>query len=301
MRPAHDGGEATVLAQLTVILRHSTSPCKPVYWLMTHALKAHLVNPATDKDLEERATPAALCSGEEEHPMATDPRKRQKQLARKAAKRKAAVASRKRSEGLPGAVSETRHMTIAAQAPLHECLMGREMFETGMGTVIVSRAMPNGYIGAAFFLLDVFCLGVKNAYFIAESREEYQWRLEHVAYNERLIPIAPAYACKLVKDAEAYARDLGFAPHADYQLAQHIFADIDATACSTRFTFGKDGKPFYIVGPHDSPQRMREILETLTRHCGPAGFHYLILTGDAPEFEVEENDAIIEAEYKQLQ
>jgi len=234
--------------------------------------------------------------------MATDPRKRQKQLARKAAKRKAAVASRKHTEGYAGAVSGARHMSVAVQAPLHECLMGRELFETGMGTVIVSRAMPSGRIGAAFFLLDVFCLGVKNAYFVAELRAEYHLRLEHVAYHERLTPIAPDYARKLVEGAEAYARDLGFPPHPEYQLARQIFADIDATTCRTQFTFGKDGKPFYVVGPHDTPQRMRRIVETLTQRCGPDGFHYLVLAGDVPEFEDEDDDeTIIEAEYRQLQ
>lgn len=191
-------------------------------------------------------------------------------------------------------------MTVAAQAPLHECLMGQDMFETGMGTVLVSRTMSNGFMGVSCFLLDVFCLGIKNAYFVVESRAEYQWRREQIGSHERLVAIAPEYARKLVEDTEAYARDLGFAPHPDFQLAQRLLADIDATACHTGFPFGKDGKPFYIVGPHDTPQRMHNILETLTRRCGPQGFHYLVLADDPLEFETAEDDTVIEAEYHRL-
>lgn len=232
--------------------------------------------------------------------MAVDPRKRQKQLARKAAKRKAAVASKKRPASFPGALSGARHMTVAAQSPFHECLMAQALFEAGMGTVLVSRTMPNGLIAVSCFLLDVFCLGIKNAYFVVEPRADYQWRLEQIRTHEPLVAIAPEYARKLVEDTEAYARDLGFAPHPDYQLAQLLLASIDATACDARFTFGQDGKPLYIAGPYDTPQRMRTIQETLLQRCGPQGFHYLALAGDPFEFEGEEDEAVIEAEYRRL-
>jgi hypothetical protein len=139
------------------------------------------------------------------------------------------------------------------------------MFETGMGTVLVSRAMPNGFLGVSCFLLDVFCLGVKNAYFVVEPRAAYQWRLENIRSHERIEAIAPEYARKLVEDTEAYARDLGFSPHPDYQLAKRLFADIDATACHTRFPF----------------------------------FHYLVLAS-AP-LGLTEDETVIEAEYRRLQ
>jgi hypothetical protein len=234
--------------------------------------------------------------------MATDPRKRQKQHARKVAKRKAAIAANKPTGGWAGPMSGTHTMGIAAHAPVHECLMGQALFDTGMGTVIVSRVMPNGSIAAAFFLLDVYCLGVKNAYCVAASPGEYHVRLEQVASHETLTPIAPAYARKLVEAAEAYARALGFSPHPDYHLAKNIFADIDATACPTSFTFGKDGKPFYVQGPHDAPQRVRRIVDTLTHHCGPEGFHYLVLMGETPAFDDEETDeTIIDVEFERLE
>jgi hypothetical protein len=86
---------------------------------------------------------------------------------------------------------------------------------------------------------------------------------------------------KLVEEAEAYARDLGFPPHPDYQRARQIFGDLDVTACPTQYVFGKDGKPCFMSGPYDTPAKCRRILDTLTRRCGPEGFHFM-LAGEGP-------------------
>jgi uncharacterized damage-inducible protein DinB len=58
--PAHYGGEVTVLELLTIILSHSTHHLKQAYWFIDHELGVTLLKPATDKDLEGIATPAAL-------------------------------------------------------------------------------------------------------------------------------------------------------------------------------------------------------------------------------------------------
>lgn len=235
--------------------------------------------------------------------MALDQKKRQKKRAKKAAKRKAVVAAKRAAGGFSGFLAGARSIALATSAPIHECLMPEEMFEAGMGTVIVSRSMPDSRIGASFFLLDVFCLGIKNAYFMAMSREAYDYRLGTVEQNETLTPIHPTCARKLVEGAEAYARDLGFSPHPDYQLAKRIFGDIDAVACPTSFTFGKDGKPFFITGPNDTPARIEKIIVTLTKRCGPDGFHYMVGMGgeldfDDEEFEVDDEELEFEDEDK---
>jgi tetratricopeptide (TPR) repeat protein len=90
--------------------------------------------------------------------------------------------------------------------------------------------------------------------------------------------IHPCCLRKLVEGAVAYARDLGFAPHSDYAVAAQLFGNIDAAACPVTYTYGKDGKPFYIRGPNDPPARYRKILETLNRKLGPGNYDYLIET-----------------------
>jgi len=210
--------------------------------------------------------------------MALDARKRQQKLAKKAAKRKAVVATKKSLGEAGGLVSHMRHIMPNANAPIHECLIPESLFDMGIGNVIVSRKLPNGFIGAAFFLVDVFCLGVKDAFYDVMSPAEYDEKLASLQH-ETFRALHPTCARKLVEGAEAYARDLGFQPHPDYQIARRIFGDLDATACPTRYTFGKDGKPFFMSGPYDTPARCRKIIDTLTGRCGPEGFHYTVAVG----------------------
>jgi hypothetical protein len=77
-----------------------------------------------------------------------------------------------------------------------------------------------------------------------------------------------------------YAADLGFTAHPDYRNAQGIFGDVDAQACPTRFTYGMDGKPFYIRGPNESPTQAKKIVARLRAQCGEGNFHYLIEAGE---------------------
>jgi hypothetical protein len=210
--------------------------------------------------------------------MVLDARKRQQKLAKKAAKRKAVVATKKSLVEVGGFAAHGRQALPPASAPIHECLIPDSLFDIGIGNVIVSRTLPNGSIGAAFFLVDVFCLGIKDAFYEVLSPAEYDDRVSSLQ-QETFRAIPPACVRKLIEGAEAYASDLGFTPHPAYQRAKQIFGDLDATACPTRYVFGRDGKPFFMSGPYDTPARCRHIIDTLTRRCGPEGFHYTVVAG----------------------
>lgn len=229
--------------------------------------------------------------------MAGNERKRQEKLARKAARRKKHVQSIKSAAGhASGTLSATGLMTVSVEAPVHECLVPVELFEMGIGNLVLSRRLANGEIVAAFFLVDVFCLGVKNAFFRVLPEHEYRSMVRDVSRHEALTTMEPACMRKLVEGAEAYARDLGFSPHPDYHVSKLIFGDIDPDECPTSFTFGKDGKPFYVSGPHETPARSRRIVDTLAKRCGPDGFHYLVGLGGPPSLAADLDDEDLEDE-----
>jgi hypothetical protein len=89
----------------------------------------------------------------------------------------------------------------------------------------------------------------------------------------------PACFRKLVEGGVAYAHDLGFNPHVDYDAARQIFGDVQATACPTHFEYGHDGKPFYISGPHETDTQVRNTIEHLDRRLGTGKFDFLVLAG----------------------
>jgi hypothetical protein len=159
-----------------------------------------------------------------------------------------------------------------------EAFRSAELFEIGCGYVVICRFKADGRCEAGFFLLDVFCLGVKDGAFESFSnfRDFEENLLKRIFRDGEPAPMTPAAGRKLIEDAVAYARDLGFAPGEDYKKASRVLGGITTVECGEEFVFGKDGKPFYIQGPSESPERCEWILRTLERRCGEGGYEYLI-------------------------
>jgi hypothetical protein len=205
--------------------------------------------------------------------MTNDPRKRQKKLQRRFAKRKEKkhLRLREKSAGI------AERLSAAVKFPVLHCWIGDSIAQQGIGWVVLSRALPNGSIAVASFLVDSYCLGVKNVFMEILPRSDYESK-----YQRKLLAdmpsrsVAPAEARKLLEEAAAYARGLGLAPHPDYLKAMVLFGDVQAADSDARFEFGKDGKPFFVSGPNDSPQRCKQIVAILANTCGPGQFDYLV-------------------------
>lgn len=208
--------------------------------------------------------------------MAIDQKRRQKQLARKAAKRKRVLTEKKASQGRMDITSLRKLMGLASISPIHECFVPKGIFDLGLGYVIISRKMPDGTVAASVFLLDVFCLGVKDCFFTVVSKSEYEHRIAHLGQNEGLQRVEPEYAVKLVENAVAYAKNLGIDPHKDYHWVSKIFGSVDPATCLYSFEFGKDGKPLYVSGPNQTEADTQKIINRLSERLGPDGFHYLV-------------------------
>jgi hypothetical protein len=168
-------------------------------------------------------------------------------------------------------------IATASNAPIHEALVPAKLFEVGIGNLFFSRLLPDGRVAVGCFLLDVFCLGVKNAFMSIMAGDKYAQRRGNWSPTETLQPMPPACFRKLVEGGVAYAHELGFSPHRDYALASRIFGDVDSTACSTRFEYGQEGKPFYVSGPHETARQIEAIVEQLERRKGAGNYHYLVV------------------------
>jgi hypothetical protein len=209
--------------------------------------------------------------------MPSDPRKRQKKLERRTARRKQKRhgLARAQSSGLPGQLS------AASKFPVLHCWISQSLEAQGMGAVLLSREFQGGQVAVATFLVDRYCLGVKDTWAEVLHRTAYDDKyLRKMTADVPQRSASPAEARKLVEQAVEYARGLGLTPHPDYAKALLLFGDIDPSQSDASFEFGKDGKPLFIAGPEDSPEFCRKILAILTNHCGPGGFEYVIPFGD---------------------
>ena len=66
--------------------------------------------------------------------------------------------------------------------------MSGDLFTLGMGQVVIARFKANGAAEVGVFLLDVFCLGVKNAFFEKLDETESEGRLEQIERHSSLRP-----------------------------------------------------------------------------------------------------------------
>jgi hypothetical protein len=206
----------------------------------------------------------------EEKAMTSDPKKRQKKLEKKKARRKEKHHELAREKSL-GMVARLQQ---AMTAPVLHCWVSGPLFDQGMGQVILSRLLPDGTVAVAVFLVDMYCLGIKNAFGRIMSRYEYDAKMRSPRTLAESESLEPAAARKLVEGAVAYAHDIGFAPHPDYQKARILFGDINPNESAEEFEYGFQGKPHFIAGPHDNPARCKSILTTLERTCGQGNFHF---------------------------
>ena len=173
-----------------------------------------------------------------------------------------------------------------------EALRSAKLFDSGCGYLVVSRFKADGRVESGFFLLDVFCLGVKDAGFHCfNSIADYQESLlDRLFPDEDPVRMTPAAARKLTEDAISYARGLGFSPGVDYKKASRVFGGITTVDCDEEFMFGKDDKPLYIQGPSDSPARVERILRALEARCGEGGYHYIVAADDFEPLDGKEEN-----------
>ena len=206
--------------------------------------------------------------------MALSEKQKQKKRQQRVQKRKKAGAARP-SVSVAGSARAMAKSYV--RFPVHEVLCPGDLDDEGMGNLLFSRKGPGGLLGASFFLVDKYCLGVKNAFFVELDEERYFEAKQRTLYSRPAEPVTMHPTCmrKLVESAVDYARNLGFAPHKGYGAAQAIFGDIDASACPTRFEFGRDGKPLFIAGPNDNLAKSRKIVKQLETRCEPGGYNYV--------------------------
>jgi hypothetical protein len=209
--------------------------------------------------------------------VALSDKKKQAKKQRKQSKRKRSLATRARESVV--SMSAKAAAIRYASFPVHEALYTDTLGDRGITNVLLSRRAPDGSIGAAVILLDVYCLGVKDAFFSRFDREEqyedFKDGLLDFHMERQLLSLHPSCLRKLIQGGIDYAQDLGFSPHKDYAQAAPMLREIETAACPQRFEYGKNGKPTYISGPNDSPTRVLTIIDTLEKRCGEGNFNFI--------------------------
>jgi hypothetical protein len=197
--------------------------------------------------------------------------------AKRAQQRKQAVAVKRRLELVESALGPRARR--AAQSPLRLCVLQGEVVDGavagGIASVLLARGRSQESVTAAIFLVDTYCLGIKDVIFRDFDADELAFVVKGMSANTPLTVVEPAYARKLLHQAAAWGTSIGFRPHRDFAAAEQIFGDVSADACDAAFSFGHDGKPFYVPGPTETRAQVRQRFAHLIARFGPDGFDYI--------------------------
>ena len=127
--------------------------------------------------------------------------------------------------------------------------------------MLVARDAGRSRLSVCGYLVDVYCLGVKNVVgpLVMSAGQCAQYtRTFFDAFDAPPLEVPLDLAQELVFGAVDYARSLGFEPMSEFD---DVKGHLGAWCGPSSIGFGLDGKPFYVGGPYDDTHQVLRQLE----------------------------------------
>jgi hypothetical protein len=210
--------------------------------------------------------------------MSKDPAKLEKALAKQARRDARKAKDQAKKDRIVGiARPDQINISGAGSWSLLGCWISQNWQErTSLKQLVIARKNAAGVVGVGLFLLDLGCLGVKDAHSRGFS-SEYEFKnelLDAIDANQGIETCSLDFAAKMIQTAIAYARGLGFEPHKDARKAMRLIGEAHPENCLDDIpTGGEDGKPFFMNGPYDNVSR---IVSTLNRSVGEGNYQMIV-------------------------
>jgi hypothetical protein len=195
------------------------------------------------------------------------------------------MSKNKKGQFNTGPLSPEKYVrTQARTLPVEECLITDQWQNHGICNVIIARRHKTGNITIGLYLVDTYCLGLKDtSYRFNISPHE----LQYFKKNGGMIKCDYVLAHNIIYGGIAFAEDYGFKPHKDFAVTQFILEEDDEQVELIDIDFGLDGLPCYMRGPYDDDVKVRNIEATLLHNAGPGNYTIIDPPGD---FTFDEDD-----------
>ena len=182
------------------------------------------------------------------------------------------MAQKKNNKGNQVPFSEKRYIRERVRnLEIGTCYRTSDMFEYGEGHIIVTRKHASGKLTIGFYLVDLYCTGVKDTYFrfgieayeLEEMIDRYDM-FETCNYDE---------AHNLIYGSIAFAEEAGIPPHKDFALTQYILDEDDEHIPLIEYDYGRDGKHCLITHTQLEASRYLPLLE---KNLGPSNYDFIL-------------------------
>ncbi len=189
----------------------------------------------------------------------------------------------------------------ARKLPIYECWTSSDWEESGSASVCVSRIHTNGNITYAFYLVDLYCLGVTDSvYNFNLPITEYREFMDKVKEDAGIVKVDYVLVHNIVFAAIEYADELGFKPHKNFtSVSQYILEEDTDEVELMDISCGRNGKPMFIKTEFVSNLEVQRVIAQLNKSVGKGNYN-VILHEDADVYDVDKDDEDLMDEYNVL-
>jgi hypothetical protein len=162
--------------------------------------------------------------------------------------------------------------TRARSLPIYKCYVNEGWEEAGMADVVVLRQHITKMVTGGIFLVDLKCLGVKDALWIFNEPEEniYQ-KLPN--FKEQFIEIDYDLAHNIIYAAHDFAMEFDIAPHKDFAISKFILKEDSDEVPLIEVAVGDNGVPHLMT---HRPNEYLHALDKLKKNAGEGNYHYTV-------------------------
>ncbi|MEE9294500.1 MAG: hypothetical protein V3W34_06015 [Phycisphaerae bacterium] len=179
--------------------------------------------------------------------MASDARKKERQRRKRQQKQR----------DLRRAQTGSPYRRIGEAGKAEACYINRDWREDGKAAIYCLRAVPGGGHALAAFLVDLWCIGLKDAWGRLDiTADEFKHQVSRMRENMEIIRIEPELAKRIVAGGVRFAKENGFRLPRRYERWVALLGGVGAVNSADLTDFGKDGKLFYVGTTEDLSQRL---------------------------------------------
>lgn len=188
-------------------------------------------------------------------------------------------------------------LTKARLLPVYKCFVTKDWKTAGMSNVLVMRRHVNGNCTAGIYLVDLFCLGIKDsAYFFNEPEAAIIEKT--VGADDSLEEINYNLAHNIIYAGHDFAIEFDIKPHKSFAITKYILEeDNDEIPIVEIHTGDKKGMPHLLV---NEQYNYGPVLQKLKKHAGEGNYTFTLIDesdyADETDFDDDNWDGEEEAE-----
>lgn len=185
------------------------------------------------------------------------------------------------------AQSGSVYRRAGAHGEVVACYLNRNWRESGLASIHVLRRVPGGGLALGAFLVDIWCLGLKDAWGRLDiTMEQFREMMDRYPAEADLVRVDVGVAQRLVAGGIRFARQNSFRLPAKYERWTALLGEIPDPASADLSDFSADGKLCYVGEMEDLRRRL--VRRTPQEFLQQPGLEFIVGPDADPPARVDE-------------